>query len=275
MFRVYVDDVTLKLAATDTCSLPSNLTAFNITPTSAVLDWTENGTATEWDIEWGLQGFTLGTGTSQHVTSINKPYTLNGLMENTAYSFYVRADCGSGDTSLWVGPYNFMTPPCMPIGLELGSDTTLCSDQSLTLNAPAGGPYGWTWSTTESTSSITVDTASLGGNGTYNITVNMIDFSTMCMYNDAINVTFSVCTGINEASTIGFSIYPNPSNGTFTLRANENGTIEVTNLQGKVVYKNSLNKTAQVIDLTENAKGVYFVSITTAKGVEVQKIVIQ
>ena len=274
MFRVYVDDVTLKEFVANTCSMPSNLSASNITPSSALLDWTENGIATEWDIEWGLQGFTLGTGNAEHVTS--KPHLLNNVLTpNTAYEFYVRADCGSGDTSLWVGPFLFVTPPCMPIGLELGNDTTLCSDQFLTLNAPAGGSYGYSWSTTESTSSIIVDTASLGGNGSYNITVSVIDFSTMCIYNDAINVTFNTCTGIEETTSVGFAIYPNPSNGTFTVRTSENGVVEVSNLQGKVVYKNTLNSTSQAIDLSENAKGVYFVSIITSKGVEVQKIVIQ
>ena len=273
MFRIYVDDVTLKEAVP--CSLPSNLTAFNITQTSAMLDWTENGTATEWNIEWGIQGFTLGTGTPEHVTA--KPYLLNGLMPSTPYSYYVQADCGT-DSSAWVGPFNFMTPPCMPIGLELGADTTLCSGQSLTLNAPTGGPYGWTWSTTESTPSITVDTASLGGNGTYNITINMIDFSTTCTYNDNINVTFTVCTGVDEiASASSFTVYPNPTTGLFTVSTThiEKATIEVINLQGKVVYKNNINSNNQVIDLRENAKGVYFVSITSTNGVDVLKIIVQ
>lgn len=273
MFRIYVDDVTLKEAVP--CSLPSNLTAFNITQTSAMLDWTENGTATEWNIEWGFQGFTLGTGTPEHVTA--KPYLLNGLMPATSYDYYVQADCGT-DSSAWVGPYTFMTPPCMPIGLELGADTTLCSGQSLTLNAPTGGPYGWTWSTTESTPSITVDTASLGGNGTYNITINMIDFSTTCTYNDNINVTFTVCTGVNEiTSAPSFTVYPNPTTGLFTVSTThiEKATIEVINLQGKVVYKNNINSNNQVIDLRENAKGVYFVSITSTNGVDVLKIIVQ
>jgi hypothetical protein len=42
-----------------------------------------------------------------------------------------------------------------------------------------------------------------------------------------------------------------------------------------VVYKNTLNSNSQVIDLSANAKGVYFVTVTTTDGVEVQKMVIQ
>ena len=268
-----IDDVEIKEGLTP-CSIPSNLTAFNITQTSAMLDWTENGTATEWNIEWGFQGFTLGTGTPVHVLS--KPYLLNGLMPSTAYDYYVQADCGT-DSSAWVGPFTFMTPPCMPIGLELGADTTVCSNQTLTLNAPTGGPYGWSWSTGESTPSITVDTTSLGGNGTYNISVAVIDFSTTCFYNDNINVTFSVCTGVNENVASNFTIYPNPTDGWITVKiaANDKGEIEVTNIQGKVIYKNTLNSNAQNIDLSANAKGVYFVTVTTTNGVEIQKMVIQ
>ena len=268
-----IDDVEIKEALL-VCSIPSNLTAFNITQTSAMLDWTENGTATEWNIEWGFQGFTLGTGTPVHVLS--KPHLLNGLVPSTAYDYYVQADCGT-DSSAWVGPYTFMTPPCMPIGLELGADTILCSNQSLTLNAPTGGPYGWSWSTGESTPSITVDTTSLGGNGTYNISVAVIDFSTTCFYNDNINVTFSICTGVNENVASNFTIYPNPTNGWITVKiaANDKGAIEVTNLQGKVIYKNTLNSNTQNIDLSANAKGIYFVTVTTTNGVETQKMVIQ
>ena len=269
-----VDEVAIKEGAAP-CSAPSNLTAFNITQTSATLDWTENGTATEWDIEWGNQGFTQGTGTVVHVLS--KPYVLQPLQPGTPYSFYVRATCGMGDTSVWVGPYNFMTPPCAPIGLELGNDTTLCLDESLTLSAPAGGPWGYAWSTGETTSSITVDTSTFGGAGTYNISVVVIDFITQCQYNDAINVTFSVCVGIKESDNVHFAVYTNPSNGLITVRTStsNNGTIEISNLQGKVVYKNTLNSNSQIIDMSGQAKGVYFVSVSTPKGVEIQKVILQ
>ncbi len=276
MFRVYVDDVTLKETVADTCSIPSNLTANNITPTSAMLNWTENGTATEWDIEWGFQGFTLGTGTPEHVTA--KPYLLDGLSPSTSYEYYVRADCGSGDTSLWVGPYQFMTDPCPIVIIDLGNDTALCADQSITLNVPFNPNWGYGWSPVGGGGPTNVyDTTNLGGIGTHNIMVNVIDFTNGCMYFDAIDVTFSVCTGVEENTVANFAIYPNPTNGLITLKtiANDDGTVEISNLQGKVVYKNMLNSNTQIIDLSANAKGVYFVTVTTTNGVEVQKMVIQ
>src|SRR5690606_26477435 len=68
------------------CPVPSALTAFSPTPNTAELDWTEHGTATQWEIEYGLGGFTLGTGTLNNVTA--KPATISGLMPNTVYEYY-------------------------------------------------------------------------------------------------------------------------------------------------------------------------------------------
>jgi len=97
------------------CPTPTVQTVSNISATSADLGWTENGTATTWDIEWDTTGFTQGTGVMVTGTTTN-PHNLTGLTANTAYDFYVRADCG-GSTSSWVGPFSF---------------TTLCNTASLT-----------------------------------------------------------------------------------------------------------------------------------------------
>lgn len=89
------------------CLAPTTLTATNMTTTSAQLGWTENGTATAWVIEYDTAGFTPGTGTLMGASS--NPYTINGLSANTAYEFYVQANCGN-DSSTWAGPFAFTTP---------------------------------------------------------------------------------------------------------------------------------------------------------------------
>jgi MAM domain, meprin/A5/mu/Secretion system C-terminal sorting domain/Fibronectin type III domain/Proprotein convertase P-domain len=91
-----------------TCPQPTNLNVSNITQTSASLSWTELGTATVWEIEYDITGFTQGTG--NQITGVtNNPYSLGTLTVSTAYDYYVRAVCGPGDTSNWVGPYLFYT----------------------------------------------------------------------------------------------------------------------------------------------------------------------
>ena len=47
----------------------STVEASNVTSTSADLAWTAGGTETAWNVEYGLTGFTLGSGTLISTTS--------------------------------------------------------------------------------------------------------------------------------------------------------------------------------------------------------------
>jgi len=97
---------------------PTNLTATNITETSAVLNWTSS--LATFDLEWGALGFALGTGTL--LNNISKPYTLNGLTSGTGYTYYVRAKDGSNN-SAWAGPYSFYTAFPIPYTTNFDAET--------------------------------------------------------------------------------------------------------------------------------------------------------
>lgn len=109
---VQIDDVTVQEGPS--CLSPTNLTASNRTANSLFLSWTEPGTATTWNIEYGPVGFTPGSGTTVADTDGVIGETITGLSANTKYDFYVNADCGSGDISAWEGPKQFSTT-CDPI----------------------------------------------------------------------------------------------------------------------------------------------------------------
>lgn len=96
-----------------TCPTPNNLSAANVTATTADFTWTENGTATNWQLQYGLQGFALGTGTNVFTTN-NNPHAQTGLPSSSTLDLYVRSICAPGDTSAWFGPINFTTL-CVPI----------------------------------------------------------------------------------------------------------------------------------------------------------------
>ena len=99
-YSVYVDDVELDYIPS--CPKPLNLTVTGTTATSATLSWTNGGTETAWNIEYGPTGFTQGTGTTVAVTT--NPYTIENLATATTYDFYVQADCGGSDVSTWSFP---------------------------------------------------------------------------------------------------------------------------------------------------------------------------
>lgn len=100
-------DFIINVVAAPACLPPTNLSVGNITATSANLIWTESGTATSWDIEWGTLGFTP-TGTPT-ISGATNPQSISGLSSNTTYSFYVRSNCGAGGYSTWSGPFSFTT----------------------------------------------------------------------------------------------------------------------------------------------------------------------
>ena len=84
------------------CPFPTNINVTNITDISADISWTENGSATNWEVEYG---------TTVNV-STNPDTSITGLTANIIYDVYVRAVCGAGDTSYWAGPYTFITASC-------------------------------------------------------------------------------------------------------------------------------------------------------------------
>ncbi|MBP5541521.1 MAG: fibronectin type III domain-containing protein, partial [Bacteroidales bacterium] len=89
LWYMYMDDITVE--AIPDCPDVTNFTATNITPSGATLDWTENGTASYWEIEYGPQGFIRGNGTTEYVYSL--PHTITGLTPNTEYTVYVTPEC--------------------------------------------------------------------------------------------------------------------------------------------------------------------------------------
>ena len=89
------------------CIPPSDLYVDNIGQTSADLGWTENGQATAWEIMLDTAGF--DTLNKAPVTVALNPYHWIDLIPGTDYDWYVRSNCGTGDSSVWVGPNAFQT----------------------------------------------------------------------------------------------------------------------------------------------------------------------
>ena len=130
------------------CPFPIDLDALNVGEDSADLSWTENGTATSWNIEWGPTGFAQGTGTDINGVTVN-PFSLTGLTENTAYDFYVQAICTT-ETSNFSGPFTFTTTPQSSFTLDCAIGGPLTQDYCYE-NGGADNPFIFTFSSTDGT----------------------------------------------------------------------------------------------------------------------------
>jgi uncharacterized repeat protein (TIGR01451 family) len=81
--------------------------------------------------------------------------------------------------------------------------------------------------------------------------------------------THSPSDFLSKSSEI--KIFPNPTKGMFSVLAEDIKSIEVINLQGKLIY---IGKETE-IDLSKEPAGIYFIKVTTGKGVAVEKVVLE
>ncbi|MFT5822601.1 MAG: putative repeat protein (TIGR01451 family) [Crocinitomix sp.] len=93
----------------DMCAGPIAITPNTITYTSFNATWEDgSGDSEFYEIEWGFEGFELGTGTFVGEFPF-ETYDFIGLDGFECYEFYVRANCGIDGYSEWIGPTNVCT----------------------------------------------------------------------------------------------------------------------------------------------------------------------
>jgi hypothetical protein len=101
------EDYLVNISAPPTCPQPTNFSLIQANNSSAQVEWVAGGSETQWQIEYGPQGFTPGTGTSVIVTA--NPYTITGLTTNSFYQAYIQGICTPGDTSYFTPPVAWNT----------------------------------------------------------------------------------------------------------------------------------------------------------------------
>jgi hypothetical protein len=109
-------DYTVNILPPPACQNPVMVMVDDASAFGADVSWTEPATANDYVIEWGLPGFTPGTGAEIGMDFITGAtnYSITGLTPNTTYQFYVQANCGIDGFSFWAGPISFTTP-CVAI----------------------------------------------------------------------------------------------------------------------------------------------------------------
>lgn len=104
---------------------PFEVTSLNVaayTGTTVDLAWEADEVATNFQVQYGEAGFTVGEGTNVDVTNANE-VTISGLNYETAYDFYVRVVC-TGDNGSWAGPISATTAPACSDPVNLNFDFT-------------------------------------------------------------------------------------------------------------------------------------------------------
>lgn len=123
-------DYTLSVVNNVTCLSPTDSSVSNITAFTADLSWTVSGTPESYVVEYGTNGFSLGSGTT--VTTTESSYQLTGLSQNTQYQYYVKSICTMGDESVFAGPFSFTTLYTCPAPTQLEVSNVTASSATLT-----------------------------------------------------------------------------------------------------------------------------------------------
>lgn len=102
------EDYTINLVM-PSCPAPSALAVSDVTTSGATLEWTENGSATEWEVVYGAAGFDVETTGTTVSVATNPSTSITDLESSSSYEFYVKSICDENDESGLAGPYVFRT----------------------------------------------------------------------------------------------------------------------------------------------------------------------
>ncbi|MEQ1734747.1 MAG: T9SS type A sorting domain-containing protein, partial [Bacteroidia bacterium] len=136
--------------------------------------------------------------------------------------------------------------------------TTTLSGLAITANQ-TGATYQWidcANNTPIANATNATYTATANGNYAAIVTVNNCVDTTACVSITSVGIKALNITNAN------INLYPNPSNGVFTIELNANGSVIIMDVLGKVIINQNVTKGKNTIDLSAYSNGVYVLSVT-------------
>ena len=290
-----LDNLNLWLAP-DTCASVLNLTLENQVYDAfpeMVIEWTGSSQPDHWQVEYGPQGFPLGSGTvvetNESSFAIYELENAHMLSPNTWYDFYVRSVCEDSVYGDW-DSVQYRTP-CAKVGSVVvnGDEIWVTEDNKI-------GGYSLSWIDTTDTRSwgvyygiynsmidnwgtyVTVDTPyfefpPLQPGKTYSV-----EISANCgegNYGDIVWANFNTpnLEGIETAGLPLLDVSPNPANGQCTVTFSDNmpAELKLYSIDGRLVQTVSTTGTPVVLTLPE--PGIFLLQATTPSRTSTTKIV--
>jgi hypothetical protein len=203
----------------------------------------------------GASTYTISGGSSIVSPSANNIYSVTGTSS---------IGCLGSNTAICSVSVN--PNPTITIA---SSNTLICAGQTTSLTATGAISYTWNTSATSNIIVVTPTTTTA-----YTVTGTN---SNSCSNVAIITQSVSTCTGLDskiENQISRFVIYPNPSNGIFSIELNEVSMVTITNNFGQVIYNEKLNAGKGFIDIQNNVKGLYFVTISSNNYKLVTKLIV-
>ncbi|MBL7911613.1 MAG: SBBP repeat-containing protein [Bacteroidia bacterium] len=169
-----------------------------------------------------------------------------------------------GGTDAFVHKMGVCVPPVTPTNTTPNSNLTICVGQTASLSVSGTGLLTW-YPTANSTSSLAIGNSYITPTltaGTYSYYVEASTCTTS-VNRTLITLTVSVCSGLVEKAgpNTYFKIYPNPSNGIYTIDAIADIQIILRDIMGKQILQQTISDGKHQIDISKYEKGIYFLEL--------------
>jgi hypothetical protein len=228
------------------CVPPPAPTPVVVVPTLCAGSSSSVGATSTTTINW------FATPTSNTILGTGSIYNTPTLTAGT-HTFYAEAINACN-----VSPRTAVTLTVYPVAtLTVSGTPSICMGQTATLSVTGAGNY--TWSTSQTTSMITVSPSSVT---VYTVTGKSSPGNCPTSATIAVNVT--TCTLLYDISTsnIYFNIFPNPANTILHIEMQYGKKkVEISDLAGKLVYADESTQPGMQINVTNLSKGVYIITV--------------
>lgn len=168
-------------------------------------------------------------------------------------------------------PCSDVNPGTAPTASFTASKKQICKGQSVSFtNLSSNNPvsYAWSFPGGSPLNSTTANpTVTFPNSGVYVVSlVATNSFGSSSAYTTTITVI--ACTSISENDYSEFKYFPNPSSGKITVTQQENTSLKLVDLTGKLIPYSSrkLADNSIELDLSENASGIYFITLLSKEG---------
>ena len=234
-----------------TCPAPTP--GYSFVDMSPVINFTNTstagGTATYlWD---------FGDGNTSTLLDPMHTYATDG---NYTVCLTVTDACGSDSTCQFVDVSSCVNP--------IASFTTAGTEPTFDFtntSTTTGSTVTYAWDFGDGNTASTMDASNTyTSNATYIVTLTVTDSCGTNIFTSTVDV---LTIGVDELSLANVSIYPNPSNGIFSIEASaEMEKAYITDLAGKLIYSGNLSGNEAIINTGDIANGTYILSIRFADG---------
>ena len=215
-------------------------------------------------------------------------YDVSAGIHTFKWSYTKDGSVGSGSDCGWID--NIIFPPSIFLWAEAGNNITINFDETCSLSGSALNQTSVEWTTSgtgtfdDETMLETIYTPSFEDINNEGVTLELTVFDDNDnSFSDELFLTIiPEIVNITEQKQINYSIYPNPNNGEFSLKYNNNNSnnisVELINLTGTIIYNNNFlieeNNNNILFNFKNLSGGTYFLKIQDNQTITIKKIII-